>query len=252
MSRLRTGGSLDSSRLSVAEFSAAVFKRWPIQERPDPRGRPLLLLVCDGSGSLRTPEMRLTKVLAASWLASTARTDVQVLAALYNADQISPGMSGPLVQWIYHPEKTACTSQIEGIRAVVSLPDKGHGGQADAPSLQFLLAEAERISRGRAIYLVLMSDTKWIRSVGGKTGYHEVRAVLEDHMRRLDERFHVTLVALGVGSSTGFEDIVDSVISVSAADLTDRTAVANKIALYVANSMRERRKTISRNRMNEA
>jgi hypothetical protein len=242
--RFRTGGSLDSNRLPIAEVSAAVFKRSRMQERPDRRGRPLLLLACDGSASLDSRQMRMTKVLAASWLASTARTRVQVVAALYNSQPISPGGSGPLIQWIYHAEKTPAANQFEAIRAVAALPQKGTGMQADAPSIQFLMDEAQRLARGRSIYLVLISDTEWNCSVGGESGYAEVRAVLGDNIQQLKERLHVTLVALGVDGDTGFEDIVDAVVRVSDAELTNTTAVAQKIAVYVARCMGERRKLI--------
>jgi hypothetical protein len=240
--RLQTGGSLDSSRLPVAEYSAAAFKRSRMQERPDRRGRPLLLLACDGSASLDRRQMKMTKLLAASWLASTARTRVQVLAALYNSQPISPRVNGPLVNWIYHAEKTPAANQFEAIRAVAALPQKGTGMQADAPSIQLLMDEAQRLSRGRSIYLVLISDTKWNCSVGGESGYAEVRAVLEEQIRQLKERLHVTLVALGVDDDTGFEDVVDAVVRVSDEELTDTAAVAQKIALYVARCMGERRK----------
>jgi hypothetical protein len=243
--RLRTGGAIDGSRLPVARCAETIFRRFTVRERPDPRGRPVLLLVCDSSGSLNEQQMRMTKLLASSWLASTARTRIKVLAALYNMEPISRGVGGPLVRWIYHPEKTPVGNQTEAIRAVAALGVKGSGGQADAPTLQFLLDEAQRLSRGRSIYLVLMSDTKWIRSLGGESGYAEVRAVLEDHIQRLKERLHVTLVALGVNDETGFEDVVDAVVRVSDAEVSDAGAVAKKLALYVANCMRERRKVMA-------
>jgi hypothetical protein len=242
--RLCTGGSLDGGRLPLAEFSSSLFKRTRVQKRPDRRGRPVLLLVCDGSGSLNHHQMWMTKLLAAGWLVSTARTGIQVLAALYNQGPVSRGIAGALIHWIHHPEKSAVLNQREAIRAVAALGDKGSGGQADAPSLQFLLDEALRLSRGRSIYLVLMSDTKWVRSVGGETGYAEVRAVLEDHIGRLGDRLHVTLVALGVNDDTGFEDVVDAVVRVSDAEITDAAAVAKKIALYVAACMRQQRKLL--------
>jgi len=243
--RLCTGGAIDGGRLPLAQFSGAIFKRSNILERPDPRGRPVLLLVCDGSGSLNNQQMRMTKLLASSWLASTARTNIKVLAALYNMESVSRGISGPLIRWIYHPEKTPAVSQSEAIRAVAALGVKGSGSQADAPSLQFLLDEALRVSRGRSLYLVLISDTQWIRSLGGESGYAEVRAVLEDHMRRLKERLHVTLVALGVNGETGFENVVDAVVRISNEEVSDAGAVAKKLALYVASCMRERRKLIT-------
>jgi len=239
-------GALDGSRLALAAVSDAIYKRSRHRDRPDPRGRPLLLLVCDGSGSLQASQMGMVKILAASWLASTEKTSVQVIAALYHSGTISRGIAGPLIEWIHHPEKTPATNRRDAIRAVAALPPKGRGGQADAPTLQFLLDEARRLGRGRSIYLVLISDTKWIKSVGGESGYAEVRVVLEEAMRQLKERLHVTLVALGVSGKTGFEDVIDAVVRVSGEEIADIPSVAKRIALYVARCMRERRKLCER------
>ena len=61
----------------------------------------MVLIACDGSGSLNHKQMQMLKLLA--WLESTAKSEIQVLAGLYHSGSIRPGVSGPLVQWIYHP-----------------------------------------------------------------------------------------------------------------------------------------------------
>jgi hypothetical protein len=91
----------------------------------DPRGRPVLVIACDGSGSLNDDQMKMLKLLTTGYLESTAKRNIQVLAGLYHSGHIRKGVSGPLVQWIHHPQKTPATSGRDSVRALVSLPDTG-------------------------------------------------------------------------------------------------------------------------------
>jgi hypothetical protein len=245
--RLRSSGSLDPARLATASFSQAVFKRQRVQSQADRRGRPVVLIACDGSGSLSEQQMNLTKALAAAWLESTARTDVRLLAGLYHSGLIRPGLSGPLVQWMYHPRKTQSISRREAARALVALPRSGTGVQSDALSLAFMLEEAKQIANGRMIYMILISDCKWNRSFSGvKSGDEEVRALFESAYRELDGKLHTTLVALGGTEETNLEGLLDKVLTVSDNDLGDYAAVAGQIGAYVASCMIERQRELSR------
>jgi len=94
--RLLPSGSLDAGRLALADFSPIIFKRYRMREKDDPRGRPVLVIACDGSGSLNKHQMRMLKVLAAAWLNSTARNNIQVLACLYHSGQVRGGLAAPL------------------------------------------------------------------------------------------------------------------------------------------------------------
>jgi hypothetical protein len=240
--RMRTGGTLDASRLALAEISQVVFKRYRMREQLDRRGKAVLLLACDASGSLDADEMKMVKILAASWLNSTVRSDIQVLAGLYHSGLIRDGLSGPLVQWMYHPVKTPAVSRIDAARALVSLPGRGTGVQSDALSLAFMIEEARQLARGSMIYLILLSDTAWNRSFSSeKDGYQEVAALFENARGEYGDRLHSTLVALGVSEGTGLEEFLDKVICVSREELQHHSAVAEKIGLYVAACIRERR-----------
>ncbi|HEU4388591.1 MAG TPA: hypothetical protein VFV34_12390 [Blastocatellia bacterium] len=245
--RLRPSGSIDPARLAMAGFSEAIFKRQRMQSKADRRGRPVVLIACDGSGSLNAQQMNLTKALAAAWLQSTARTNVQVLAGLYHSGTIRPGLSGPLVQWMYHPRKTQAISKVDATRALVALPRTGTGVQSDALSLAFMIEEAEKVAGGRMIYLILISDCKWNQSFNtGKTGEQEVRAFFETANREFDGKLHTTLVALGGASETSLDDLLDKVIVVSDGDLGDYAAVAAQIGVYVASCMIERQRQLSK------
>ncbi|MEI7899951.1 MAG: hypothetical protein WCK89_06835 [bacterium] len=245
---LRSTGALDPARLAMADYSSVVFRRYRIYDKADRKGQPLLLIACDGSGSLSYPQMRMLKVLAAAWLSSTARTHVQVMAGLYHSGEVRQGVSGPLVQWIYHPQKTPAISRKDALRALVSLPDTGTGAQSDALSLMFMLNEAVRVARGRMIYLILLSDCQWNRSFSSeKSGQEEVRALFETVYEDIPDKFHVTLVALGHKGQTEFEDLLDKVITVPESRLADVAGLAEQIGVYVASCMKERRKVMSRN-----
>lgn len=245
--RLRTSGAIDSARLAVSGFSSTIFKRYRIHDKVDRHGRPVLLIACDGSGSLNHLQMKMTKILAAAWLHSTLKTEIRVLAGLYHSGQVRSNASGPLVQWMYHPRKTPATNRREATRAIVSLPDVGTGIQSDALSITFMLQEARRIARGKMVYLILISDCEWNRCTNTSlSGQEEVYSAFVTAYEESYGKLHTTLVALGVNGKTGFEDLVDKVIPVPDQHLTDCAAVAKQIGAYVASCMKERRQLISK------
>ena len=244
--RFRTSGSLDPARLPLADFASAIFRRYRIREKADRRGRPVLVIACDGSGSLNRDQMKMVKVLAAGWLNSTVRSDVLVLAGLYHSGRIRPGVNGPLVRWIYHPRKTPATSRGDAMRALVSMPNTGTGVQSDALSLAFIMEEARQLARGNMVYLCLISDTAWNRSFHTERGgEEEVRSYFRMAYEEFPGKLHTTLVALGVSGETGFEEALDAVITVSDKELKDHAAVAEKIGVYVASCMRERNRLVT-------
>jgi hypothetical protein len=184
--------------------------------------------------------MKMLRVLAAGWLTATAGSDVKVIAALYHSDERS-GVSRPVVRWIHHPHKTVSEGSADSVRGLLSLPAEGTGIQSDALSIAFILGEARRLSRGSMVYLILLTDTKWNRCLHtGVTGAEEVQETFIGAYRDFGGRLHATLVALGVPGVTGFEGLLEKVIVVPEAELTDPAAVAGKIGLYVAGCIRER------------
>jgi len=238
-----TSGSLDLRRLAVAEISATVFKRYRIRQKANPKGRPVLLIACDGSASLNARQMMMAKYLAAGWLGSMVKSDIQLLAGLYHSGETINKLTGPLVQWMYHPQKTRATTKTDAVRALVSLPNTGTGMQSDALSIAFMLDEAWALARGRMVYLILISDCAWnISFRAGRSGAEEVKALLESVYASHPGRLNITLVGLGVDGQTGFESLVNKAIRVPAAQLGDPAAVAREIGLYVASCMQERKR----------
>jgi len=245
-----SGGTLDPARMAMALFSEVIFKRYIILEEPDKRGRPVLLIACDGSGSLDKDQMAMLKNMACSWLNATAMSRIEVLAALFHSGEYRKNQSGPLVQWMYHPRKTPATGRKDAARALISLPDSGTGAQSDALSLAFMIEEARKIARGRMVYLVLISDCAWNRSfMTEMSGQEEVYNYFQWAYDEFGDKLHTTLVALGVENETGFEDLLDKVIKISQEELTDHVTVADRISSFVANCIKEQRRHRHRNRV---
>jgi hypothetical protein len=245
--RFRTSGALDPARLAMMDFSSAVFKRYRMREKADRRGRPVLAIACDGSGSLNSDQMRMLKLLTAAWLKSTARSEIQVLAGLYHSGEVRPGMAGPLVQWIFHPQKTPTLYRQDAVRALPELPNSGTGMQSDAVSIAYIMKEARLMARGRMVYLILLTDCAWNRSFpSSMSGAEEVRSLFENLYMEAKGKLHTTMVALGTQKETGLENIVDKIIPVPPNELNNAAAVAKKIGHYVASCIRERTRLISK------
>jgi hypothetical protein len=104
--RLRTSGGFDGGRLPLAGFSEVIYKRHRIVEQRDRIGGAVLLISCDGSGSLNSKQMAMVKLVTASLLRSSVATRVSLMAGLYHSGKIGSGLSRPLVRWMYHPTRT--------------------------------------------------------------------------------------------------------------------------------------------------
>jgi len=240
--QLCTNGAIDPTRLSLSPMTDTIFKRNPVKEISDKRGKPVLLIACDGSGSLSRDEMGMTKVLACSWLNATAGSGVELLAGLYHSGNIRKGVSGPLVQWMFHPRKTPTTSRREAAQSILSLPESGTGVQSDALSISFMLNEAKALARGRMVYLILISDCSWNRSFNqGLTGAEEIQASLTGFSTQTNDKLDTTLVALAKKGDTGLENYTDRIIHVSDDELTDYSRVAQNIGTHVASIIRSRK-----------
>jgi Mg-chelatase subunit ChlD len=236
----RSNGLIDSRRLALSNFSTTVFKRYQQQSLNSRNGRPLLVIACDGSASLGKKEMTTLKVLATAFLESSVKSRLQVMAALYHSDSIH---NAPVVQWIYHPHKSPMNSPKQGINALAALPKSGQGTQSDAISLSFVLNEAKKLARNNMTYLVLLTDAKWNQSYKQKlkdlSATEEVSGTFENAYKEFAGKLDVTIIA--TKAKTGLEDLVNKSIHIDKAEQADPFRVAEKIALYVASCLRERK-----------
>ena len=238
-----TSGQLDPQRMALAGLSEAVFRRCRIHRQPDPQGRATLVIAADASSSLSPQQMRMCKCLVTAWLDSTHRTTLRVLAALYHSGEVRKHSHGPLVQWVYHPRKSAMLTASEAVRAVATLPDHGTGAQSDALQLAHILDEAAIIAHGSQVYLVIISDCAWNKSFleSNLAPVQEVARTLDTKRQQFNNRLHITLVALQAQAQEEIRKVADAVLCVNAQELGDPAAVAGRIGEYVASCIRERR-----------
>lgn len=243
--KLRASGMIDPGRLSCHPFSDAIFKRFLNEERLDKRGRPLVLIVCDGSGSMGHDKMHMLKILTTAWIHSTLKSSVMVMAGMYNNGYVGKNRYGSLVRWIYHPAKTPAGSKKEALRAVAGLPESGSGGQEDALAIGYMLQEADKYVRDKRIYMIHITDTGFCSSfTNGLSAEDEVVAVLSKRKTDHREKFHYTLVGLGINSGGKVEDLADKMICLPSGQLSDPFAAASKIGLYVSACMKERNRIV--------
>jgi hypothetical protein len=248
--RLRTSGDLDGSRLPLAGFSEAIYKRHRIVEQKDRNGGAVLLIACDGSGSLSSRQMAMVKLVTAGLLRTQAATRVNLMAGLYHSGEVGSGQSRPLIRWMYHPTKTPGLTPEDALRGLASLSGSGTGAQSDAVQFTFMYQEARKHARGRNIYWMVISDTSWNQCFEtSESAADEVRTVFETAYSELGDKLDITLVGLGVDEETGFEDLLDTVICISDEDLEDIDKVAAQIGRFVAQNMvRQRRESAERPR----
>jgi hypothetical protein len=238
--RRRTNGALDPARLAYSPFSSTLYQHYKSREQRNKRGVPVVLIACDASGSVNAGEMKMAKILTAAWLISGLRQNVEIVAGVYHSEIIN-GVESPLVQWIYHRRKTPATGKKGAVRTLLTLPSVGTGVQSDALSISFMIQEAKLLAKGEMIYLILISDCQWNRSLGVEpTGEKEMCSFFHNLLKDPSRRIHITLAALG-SPSRQIENMMDKVIFLNY-DKQDPGRIAAEIGAYVASVVKERRK----------
>jgi hypothetical protein len=238
--RIRSSGCIDPGRLAYYEFTDAIYKRFILEHQLQKAGKSLMLLVCDGSGSMTSKKFKMLRLLTVAWLESTMKSQIQVMAGIYNDGSISQGRYGARMEWIYHPRKTVSVSQKQAIRAVASIPQMGGGGQRDALSLSYCLQEAESVARGNNIYMIHITDTGWCNSFGtGLPPDEEIVNVVSQFKDKRKGQLHYTLVGLDTNAAGGIDRVIDEFISLSAIELEDPFLAASKIAMYSSSILKK-------------
>ena len=238
--RIRSSGCIDAGRLPYYEFTDAIFKRFITEHQLQKAGKSLMLLICDGSGSMNSKKFKMLRLLTVAWLESTMKSQIQVMAGIYNEGSIAQGRYGAKMEWIYHPRKTVSVSQKEAIRAVASIPQIGGGGQKDALSLSYCLQEAEAVARGNNIYMIHITDTGWCNSFGtGIPPDQEIVNVVSQFKDKRKGQLHYTLVGLDTEVAGGIDQVIDEFIPLSALELEYPYLAASKITKYSSSILRK-------------
>ncbi len=240
--RIKSSGTIDPGRLPYYEFTEAIHKRFILEHQLQKEGQSLVLLVCDGSGSMTPKKYYMLRLLTVAWLESTIRTSVKIMAGIYNEGTVSQGRYGPILEWIYHPMKTVSASQKEAVRAVASIPERGSGGQKDALALSYCLQEAASVARGKNIYLIHITDLGWCNSFGtALSAEEEILHVIQQFKNGRKDQLHYTLVGLHADTAGKIGQVVDEFISLSEAELNTPFSAASKIAVYCRSILKKQR-----------
>ncbi len=242
--RYRASGAPDPRRLALYPFSDTIYQQHRQERMPAPSNVPrcVVLLACDGSGSMQEQEIRVLKLLTCAFIESLVGVQgVQLLAGAYNDNsQQSRFCREPMVRWLHHPKLTPGRTPLEAGRAIAAFPDKGTGRNHDTISLSYMLDEAIGLAPGGACYLVNLTDTRFNSWDRKRTGEDAMTEFLRE-AKALDEiDLDYTVVAIGVEEDYSLEG-ADAVMAVPKEELSDTGAIVARVARYVTESVAARR-----------
>jgi hypothetical protein len=195
-------------------------RRWNRCDVTDYRGRPVVVLAKDGSSSNTLQTTFAGKILTAAFLQVERLARVRLFAADY-----SSGAGGPLVRWLYHPQKTPGRNSLQAVDAVASLPPKGQGGNEDVLSLSHILHEvlASPLACEQTIIVINVTDGKFNSPIS------ELRSMIKK--LRDDYRLIYSLVILGNTPVDVPE--ADHIVRVPQTELDHPQQIAQRIAKHV-------------------
>ena len=242
--RYRASGAPDPRRLALFPFSDTIYQQHRQERVPAPSNIPrcVVLLACDGSGSMGEPEIRVLKLLTCAFMESLVGVrGVHLLAGAYN-DNSDRGRFNrePMVRWLHHPKLTPGRTPLEAGRAIAAFPDKGTGRNHDTVSLSYMLDEAIGLARGGTCYLVNLTDTRFNSPDRSRSG----QDVMEDFLREAKAQGEIDLdyTLVGIGADEDYRlDGADAVLTVPPLELADTATLVDRVARYVTESVAARR-----------
>lgn len=236
--RRQCSGALDPSRLACAAISDAVYRRRVVSPGSNGPGRPVIAIAGDASSSLNRKQSAMVQLLLASWLQGLQEGRVELLCGLYSGYRNGPELKAiPRINWVKHPRLTPFRDSVVGTRALAGFTS-GSGIQSDALSIRHIIREARRFAFGNRVYLVLITDAEWRKSFHTKnTPTEEIRSMIAEVKQHNPEQLHITLIVLGDHRS-GIDNLVDEVLRVRDAELTDIEGTTRKVAEYVARMLK--------------
>jgi hypothetical protein len=224
-------GSIDPRRLHRIALSELIYRRWQQQPITDYRGHPVVVLAKDGSSSNTHQTIYSGQILTAAFLRIQKLAGLDVFAADY-----SSGAGGPLIRWMYHPQKTPAISPVQAVDAVASLPPKGQGGNEDVLSISHIIREAlESIGPKQTVVVINITDGKFNSPVD------QVREMIKE--LRADYRVTYSLVVLG-NTAVSIPE-ANHTLHIPQSELVDPHRIAARIAKHVnavVLALREKRK----------
>jgi hypothetical protein len=242
--RFVTSGAPDPARLPLFGISDTIFRRHEMKGRvATETHRPsCVLLACDASGSMKPPEISLLKLLTCAFAESLHDAQkVRVLAGAYHTARVGDLPEGPTVKWLLHPRLTPSLSPRQAARAVTALPGSGSGVNRDALCLTHMLDEVREIMARGTCYVIHLTDAQFNARDSSGDGTREMERLLEEVKELPDLNVHYTVVAIGKPSEYQLPG-ADRVLTVQREMLEDQTALAERIASFVARDVARRRR----------
>lgn len=226
--RLQTRGAIDPHRLHRFGTSSLLRRRWRRCDVTDYRGRPVVVLAKDGSSSNTLQTTFAGKIVAAAFLQVERLARIRLFAADYSSDG-----GGPLVRWLYHPQKTPGRSSLQAADAVASLPPKGQGGNEDVLSLSHILHEVlgSPVACKQTVIVINVTDGKFNSPIG------EFRSMV----KKLREDYPLIYSLVILGHTPVDVPEADYIVRVSQTELGQPQQIAERIAAHVNTLVRHLR-----------
>ncbi len=218
--RFQTRGALDPRRLHRIAASSLLRRKWRRRNVTDYRGKPVVVLAKDGSSSNTIQTTFAGKILASAFLRIERLARIRMFAADYSSDR-----GGPLVRWLYHPQKTPGRSSLQAADAVASLPPKGQGGNEDVLSMSHIMHEVlNSPSAGKQTVIVInVTDGKFNSPID------EFRSMI----RKLREEYRLTYSLVILGDAPVNVPEADHVVRIPKTELQEPHQIAERIAKHV-------------------
>lgn len=206
----------------------------------DPIGLPrsIVVIACDGSGSMHEREICVFKLLA-SVLAEVLDgvPGVLLVAGAYSDASDQPGhAAGPEVYWLMHPTLAPVRTPGEAGRAIAAFPDAGAGRNHDTVSLSYMVCEASRLARGGTCFLVNLTDTRFNSDDPTRTGKELMEEFLHEARAVDGVDLNYSVVAIGVEEDYRLAG-ADAVLVVPVEGLNDTVAIVERIARHITEAL---------------
>ncbi len=218
--------SFQNNLLPLYKVKDLIYKKTILNHR-DSKGKPVVVLMVDMSGSMKGAPLECTKIITAAW---SEHKDIKLLAGAYTT-AASPHGTRAIVRWIYHPKNTMGATRNESLGRIVSISDMSLGGNEDAAALFKILSEVRKMASSMdKVYLIHLTDTGFCKSFknSSKSASSEIDTVLKHFKQRIfRNRLHVTLVALA--NSVTQYDMVDELCQIPSNIHQDYLGIAKTI-----------------------
>ncbi len=224
----KSGYEIHPNKLPVFQVSDHLFLRSECREK-ERQGKPLLVILYDGSGSMNGLEFELAKILVAGISAAAMDLDLVLRAAVY-------GNNGhPVLDYLCHEDLVA-SQDVHEITARIH-HSRCYGGQEDALSILHILKEAANKYQGkRTCYFILITDEGYGKSFAlqGCNPTEEVQEVINKCRQEIwKDQLHTTLISFR-SIPSDLVDTVDKVIYLKKEHLQQMDAVCQRIGQYIA------------------